>query len=146
MSRATILQQSDSASPSSTSEHLDSARSPSHPRRLFPCVQVGGVRTTNQETEEQWDAPNAWSPVVHMIIEGLETVGCHDASDLALQITRDWLASNHLGWANTGQMYEKYNAVLSGARGEGGEYYPQVGFGWTNGVVLHLLKTYANKL
>ena len=39
-------------------------------------------------------------------------------------------------------MYEKYNAMVPGARGEGGEYYPQVGFGWTNGVVLHLLKKF----
>lgn len=36
-------------------------------------------------------------------------------------------------------MYEKYDATKPGARGEGGEYTPQVGFGWTNGAVLHLL-------
>ena len=30
-----------------------------------------------------------------------------------------------------------------GERGGGGEYTPQVGFGWTNGVVLWLLERYA---
>lgn len=81
-----------------------------------------------------------------MIIEGLEGLDTPQASSLALQLTRDWLASNHLGWANTGQMYEKYHAKVPGARGEGGEYYPQVGFGWTNGVVLYLLEKYADRL
>ena len=36
-------------------------------------------------------------------------------------------------------MYEKYSAVRPGASGSGGEYVPQTGFGWTNGVVLDLL-------
>jgi len=36
-------------------------------------------------------------------------------------------------------MYEKYNAYEVGVGGGGGEYTPQVGFGWTNGVALYLL-------
>lgn len=36
-------------------------------------------------------------------------------------------------------MYEKYNAYEVGVGGGGGEYVPQVGFGWTNGVALYLL-------
>ena len=35
-------------------------------------------------------------------------------------------------------MFEKYNAFQNGSGG-GGEYTPQVGFGWTNGVALVLL-------
>ena len=35
-------------------------------------------------------------------------------------------------------MNEKYNG-FSGSGGGGGEYEPQVGFGWTNGVALVLL-------
>lgn len=108
--------------------------------------QVGGIQTTLKETDEQWDAPNAWSPVQHMIIDGLMGLRRSDADELGLSLTRKWLASNHLGWENTGQMYEKYNARVPGARGEGGEYYPQVGFGWTNGVVLHLLSSYGQQL
>lgn len=109
-------------------------------------VQAGGVQATDTETGEQWDKANAWSPVVQMCIEGLEGLGTEGAA-LARRLTRDWLRSNYLGWVNSGgNMFEKYNAAVPGQRGEGGEYYPQVGFGWTNGVVLHLLKTYAHDL
>ena len=37
-------------------------------------------------------------------------------------------------------MYEKYNAYEIGVGGGGGEYIPQIGFGWTNGVALVLLR------
>ena len=36
-------------------------------------------------------------------------------------------------------MFEKYNVSSEGNTGRGGEYKPQVGFGWTNGVILDLL-------
>lgn len=36
-------------------------------------------------------------------------------------------------------MFEKYNVTREGNTGRGGEYKPQVGFGWTNGVTLDLL-------
>ncbi len=38
-------------------------------------------------------------------------------------------------------MYEKYNALEVGVGGGGGEYVPQVGFGWTNGVILSMIHT-----
>ncbi len=109
-------------------------------------IQAGGVLTTDVQTKEQWDRDNSWSPVVHMIIDGLENLGTGDSAEMAQSLAKAWLESNHLGWLSTGFMYEKYNALVPGARGEGGEYYPQVGFGWTNGVVLHLLKTYGTTL
>lgn len=37
-------------------------------------------------------------------------------------------------------MYEKYNALQYGVGGGGGEYVPQLGFGWSNGVALVLLQ------
>jgi hypothetical protein len=37
-------------------------------------------------------------------------------------------------------MYEKYNAYQVGVGGGGGEYTPQVGFGWSNAVALLLLQ------
>jgi H+/Cl- antiporter ClcA len=36
-------------------------------------------------------------------------------------------------------MFEKYNAFEVGVGGGGGEYTPQLGFGWSNGVALVLL-------
>ena len=42
-----------------------------------------------------------------------------------------------------GRMHEKYDATRPGERGKGGEYTPQVGFGWSNGAVLWMLDTFA---
>jgi hypothetical protein len=36
-------------------------------------------------------------------------------------------------------MYEKYNAYEVGVGGGGGEYTPQIGFGWSNAVALILI-------
>ena len=108
-------------------------------------IQVGGCLTTAKTTDEQWDRPNAWPPLQQLMIEGLERTGLPEGLELAEALAKAWLESNYLGWASTGYMHEKYNGLVPGARGEGGEYYPQVGFGWTNGVVLHLLKTYGDK-
>lgn len=36
-------------------------------------------------------------------------------------------------------MYEKYDALAFGHGGGGGEYVPQVGFGWSNAVALVLI-------
>jgi hypothetical protein len=37
-------------------------------------------------------------------------------------------------------MYEKYDAFVIGQGGGGGEYIPQIGFGWTNGVILSMIE------
>jgi hypothetical protein len=39
-------------------------------------------------------------------------------------------------------MHEKYDCRFFGAIGRGGEYAPQTGFGWTNGVALAFLAKY----
>ena len=42
----------------------------------------------------------------------------------------------------TQAMHEKYDCRFFGAIGRGGEYAPQTGFGWTNGVALAFLAKY----
>lgn len=44
-------------------------------------LQIAGILTTNQETGQQWDAPNAWAPLVLMTIEALYSV---NATELAV--------------------------------------------------------------
>lgn len=44
-------------------------------------------------------------------------------------------------------MYEKYDALVVGQGGGGGEYVPQIGFGWSNAVALLLINaTYTDSV
>lgn len=52
----------------------------------------------------------------------------------------------YLNFKSTGHMYEKYDATDTLRVGSGGEYGVQLGFGWTNGVVLDFLDKFAEKL
>jgi alpha,alpha-trehalase len=40
----------------------------------------------------------------------------------------------------------QYDATVPGGHGGGGEYEIQVGFGWTNGVIMELLDKYGDRL
>ncbi len=42
-------------------------------------------------------------------------------------------------------MYEKYDALVPGQGGGGGEYVPQTGFGWTNGVFFSIIEDIGDK-
>ena len=108
-------------------------------------LQKGGVATTLKATEHQWDWPNAWAPLQEMLIEGCENAG-GEGHALAMHIARVWTASNLKAWRKTNYMFEKYSAVDKGVGGGGGEYTPQVGFGWSNGVALSLLARYGDRL
>ena len=46
----------------------------------------------------------------------------------------------------SGNMYEKYDARSVGDAGGGGEYEVQLGFGWTNGVVLDFMDMYSKEI
>jgi alpha,alpha-trehalase len=40
----------------------------------------------------------------------------------------------------------QYDATIPGGHGGGGEYEIQLGFGWTNGVIMELLQKYGDRL
>jgi len=102
-------------------------------------IQIGGVLTTTAISSQQWDAPNAWPPLQLLLIEGLIATGLNDARLTAETLEKDWLATNYKAYNSSGYMYEKYNAFEFGVGGGGGEYKPQQGFGWSNGVALVML-------
>lgn len=102
----------------------------------------GGTPTSLNLTGEQWDFPNAWPPLQSFIINGLYLTGVEEAVNEAITLADRWVRSNYLGYVDYGAMFEKYDAVLPGKGGGGGEYNVQVGFGWTNGVILELLNTF----
>lgn len=105
-------------------------------------LQPGGVTTTLKNSGQQWDAPNGWAPLEWMTITGLENYG---QNDLARTIAERWIALNIDVYRRTGKLMEKYNVMNTGLEAGGGEYPGQDGFGWTNGVLLALIKKYGAK-
>ncbi|VFQ69118.1 unnamed protein product [Cuscuta campestris] len=101
-----------------------------------------GIAMTLTKTGQQWDYPNGWAPIQHMIVEGLVKSGLGEAKELANDIARRWLRTNYAVYRKTGAMYEKYDVEKCGEFGGGGEYISQTGFGWSNGVVLAFLEEF----
>lgn len=102
----------------------------------------GGFPTSLEESGEQWDFPNGWAPLQHMVVEGLEKTGHPEAQSVAREIAEKWMRNNYLTWKKHEAMYEKYSTAQVGYPGGGGEYRVVDGFGWTNGVALDLLTRY----
>jgi alpha,alpha-trehalase len=110
-----------------------------HSLKASGLVLPGGLATSLQDCGHQWDYPNAWAPLQYLIYQGLTSTGLTSGRDLARTIAERFLRNVYATYTKTGRMHEKYSAVLPGQSGQGGEYEPQTGFGWTNGVVLRLL-------
>lgn len=100
-------------------------------------LQPGGLVSTLKITGQQWDAPNGWAPLQWIGIRGLRNYGFRS---LAGEAKQRWVDLNVKVYRNTGKMVEKYNVMDMGLEAGGGEYPVQDGFGWTNGVLLKLLR------
>nr|CRZ25273.1 Bm10630 [Brugia malayi] len=81
-----------------------------------------GIPASLKNTGQQWDLPNGWPPLQHIIIEGMRKSDNPEAQEM-IDVT--------------GTIPKP---------GAGGEYDVQDGFGWTNGVVLDLLTTYYDRM
>ncbi len=134
---------------------------------------TGGIPATNLQTGQQWDQPNVWPPLQHILMEGLlntpATFGANDPhykdlQSMALRLGQRYLDSTFCTWYATGgstsetpqlagldasdkgTMFEKYTFNSTNGAGSGGEYTVVEGFGWTNGVLLWTVDTLGNKL
>ncbi len=115
---------------------------PSQAKAVAACLESeflkeGGLISTTITSGQQWDAPNGWAPLQWMSIVGLRNYGYHELAD---EIKTAWTRLNIKVYQNTGKLLEKYNVVDTNLESGGGEYPVQDGFGWTNGVLLKLLK------
>ncbi|XP_046959382.1 uncharacterized protein LOC124529618 [Vanessa cardui] len=106
----------------------------------------GGIPTSLIRSGEQWDFPNAWPPLVSVVVNSLEALNTKDSVRLAFEIAQNWVRACHTGFSANKQMFEKYDAEVPGRVGGGGEYTVQTGFGWSNGVVLEFLGKYGHKM
>ncbi|MGE5520276.1 MAG: alpha,alpha-trehalase TreA [Candidatus Dadabacteria bacterium] len=103
-------------------------------------LKAGGVVTTLKNTGQQWDAPNGWAPLQWVTIIGLENYG---QKQLGRMIAQRWVSLNKRVFESTGKLVEKYDVIDMSKSAGGGEYPSQDGFGWTNGVLLALMKKYS---
>ncbi|KAJ1296552.1 hypothetical protein BS78_01G310000 [Paspalum vaginatum] len=130
--------------------HLGSVQfgDPAKSERVMASLQASGllhsagIATSLTNTSQQWDFPNGWAPLQHLIAEGLLHSGSKEAAKLAEDIATRWVRTNYAAYKATGTMHEKYDVEACGKYGGGGEYKPQTGFGWSNGVVLSFLEEF----
>ena len=109
-------------------EHLDELEAP------------GGLLTSTTVSGSQWDKPFGWAPLQMIASDGLRRYGFDEDAD---RLATRFVALVAKEFAEHGTIVEKYDVV----RRESdvakditfGYSANQVGFGWTNGVVLHLL-------
>lgn len=105
-----------------------------------------GVPTSLLSTGQQWDFPNAWPPLQHILVIALTSGHLEKSRKAGFKLASNWVQSNYIGWRKTGSMFEKYVVTAMGSRGSGGEYNVQEGFGWTNGVILDFLERFGQNL
>uniref|UniRef100_A0A8C5MGZ7 Trehalase n=1 Tax=Leptobrachium leishanense TaxID=445787 RepID=A0A8C5MGZ7_9ANUR len=105
-----------------------------------------GLPTSLKNSGEQWDFPNAWAPLQHMVIDGLQKCGSDKASKIAFSLAQKWVTTNYKVYKEHNAMFEKYNVEHDNIPGGGGEYVVQLGFGWSNGVILQLLDLFKGRL
>ncbi|CAL5360284.1 unnamed protein product [Camellia sinensis] len=99
-------------------------------------IRAVGIATSLTNSGQQWDFPNGWAPLQHMIVEGLARSGSKEARSMAEDIAVRWIRTNYVAYKKSGAMHEKYDVEKCG------EYIPQTGFGWSNGVVLAFLEEF----
>ncbi|GAB1310041.1 Trehalase [Madurella fahalii] len=133
----------------------------------------GAIAATNFVTGQQWDQPNVWPPLQHVLMQGLlntpATFGEDDPAyravqDLSLRLAQRYVDSTFCTWYATGgstsetpqlqgvspdatgTMFEKYSDAAINVAGGGGEYEVVEGFGWTNGVLIWAADIFADRL
>jgi alpha,alpha-trehalase len=96
----------------------------------------GGIVATNLRTGLQWDSPYGYAPLQWIAYKGMINYGF---TTEAKELASTWTELVIKTFQCTGSLIEKYN-VCDPAEMNGGEYDMHDGFGWTNGVLLALLK------
>lgn len=107
---------------------------------LYKFEAPGGVRTSNNFSGSQWDAPFGWAPLQLIAIEGLQRYGYTEEAE---RLARRFITLVTEEFERTGSLLEKYDIEACSSQVsediQFGYSSNEIGFGWTNGVVLSLL-------
>lgn len=100
----------------------------------------GGLLTSTCVTGNQWDAPLGWAPLIWIAVQGMERYGYHKDAE---RIARKFLNLTIQEFEKHGVLFEKYDVCACSsdvsAKIHFGYSSNEIGFGWTNAVVLELL-------
>ncbi len=101
----------------------------------------GGVRTSTVTSGNQWDDPFGWAPLQLIAIEGLRRYG-YEAE--ARRLAERFVSMLVEDFERCGSLAEKYDLNARSSEVSNGIRYGyssnEIGFGWTNGVLLSLLE------
>jgi alpha,alpha-trehalase len=98
----------------------------------------GGIATSVQETEAQWDYPFGWAPLQLLAVEGMRRYGYNTEAD---RVSTEFLSTVLENFERDKTIREKYNVVTrsSDTPVKAGYAANVIGFGWTNGAFVELL-------
>jgi len=100
----------------------------------------GGIFTSTRVTGNQWDAPFGWAPLTLIAVQGLHRYGYHTEGD---RLAQKFLVMVIDEFKRHKTLVEKYDVERCSANVSDeicfGYSSNEVGFGWTNGVILELL-------
>lgn len=104
---------------------------------LHQFEMPGGIVTSDQKSEGQWDYPYGWAPLQLLAIEGMRRYGYNSESN---RVSAKFLSTVLENFVRDGTIREKYNVITRSSETHVGAGYSAnvVGFGWTNGVFLEL--------
>ena len=91
---------------------------------------IAACEKTDEDFAGQWGYPNMWAPLVWFAFYALKAVG---APEEAERIGKKYLLTVEDCFANTGKLWEKYDAV-KGGKATANEYTDTEMLGWTAGV------------
>lgn len=91
---------------------------------------IAACEKTDENFAGQWGYPNMWAPLVWFAFYALKAVG---APEEAGRIGKKYLFTVEDCFANTGKLWEKYDAV-NGGKATANEYTETEMLGWTAGV------------
>ncbi|ORX53048.1 trehalase [Hesseltinella vesiculosa] len=125
----------------------------------------GILTTSTHNTTQQWDFPNGWPPLQYVALQAMfnvdEWLGDTKFAPLAQVLAERNVATTFCSWYSTGgslpgvlnqlpnttdsgHIFEKFDVLSLDSAGSGGEYTVQVGFGWTNGVIIWMFDMFTN--
>lgn len=67
----------------------------------------GGIPSSLDNSGQQWDYPNAWSPLQYIVITALDNTNYRWAQDVAFDLAERWIRSNYEAYRKKKIMYEK---------------------------------------